>query len=163
MLGTLQKEKQKLSHKIEELKLQEEKAAQATQKYDTLTDKIQSKLERDKEKIEETTRLAELGRRLNTLSEDWDKSTSKKEVIQKFVGLMTAEKKKKLEKIAEEKRSKKKEKTIAKKMEQITVGSSVRLFNSKQTGIVEEITKNKAKVTFGDIKSVVSIENLELA
>jgi hypothetical protein len=39
----------------------------------------------------------------------------------------------------------------------------VRLFNSKQTGIVEEITKNKAKVTFGDIKSVVSIENLELA
>ncbi len=163
MLGTLQKEKQKLSHKIEELKLQEEKAAHATQKYDTLTEKIQSKLERDKEKIEETTRLAELGRRLNVLSEDWDKATSKKEVIQKFVGLMTAEKKKKIEKIAEEKRSKKKEKTIAKKMEQIKVGSSVRLFNSKQTGVVEEITKNKAKVTFGDIKSVVSIENLELA
>lgn len=163
MLGTLQKEKQKLSHKIEEFKKQEELAIQSTQKYDALTEKIQQKLERDKEKIEETTRLAELGRRLNLLSEDWDKTTSKKEVIQKFVGLMTAEKKKKLEKIAEEKRSKKKEKTIAKKMEQIKVGSSVRLFNSKQTGIVEEITKNKAKVTFGDIKSVVSIENLELA
>jgi DNA mismatch repair protein MutS2 len=163
MLGTLQKEKQKLSHKIEELKAQEEKAAQATHKFDTLTEKIQSKLDRDKEKIEENTRLAELGRRLNLLSEDWDKTTSKKEVIQKFVGLMTAEKKKKLEKIAEEKRSMKKEKTIAKKMEQIKIGSSVRLFNSKQTGIVEEITKNKAKVTFGDIKSVVSIENLELA
>ena len=151
------------SDKIEELKTQEEKAAQATQKYDTLTEKIQSKLDRDKDKIEETTRLAELGRKLNLLSEDWEKTTNKKEVIQKFVGLMTAEKKKKLEKIAEEKRSKKKEKTIAKKMEQIKVGSNVRLFNSKQTGIVEEITKNKAKVTFGDIKSVVSIENLELA
>jgi DNA mismatch repair protein MutS2 len=163
MLGTLQKEKQKLSHKIEELKSQEEKAAQATLKFDTLTEKIQLKLDRDREKIEETTRLAELGRKLNLLSEDWDKTTNKKEVIQKFVGLMTAEKKKKLEKIAEEKRSKKKEKTIAKKMEQIKVGSNVRLFNSKQTGIVEEIIKNKAKVTFGDIKSVVSIENLELA
>lgn len=163
MLGTLQKEKQKLSHKIEELKKQEELAFQTTQKYDVLTEKIQLKLERDKDKIEENTRLAELGRRLNVLSEDWDKATSKKEVIQKFVGLMTAEKKKKLEKMAEEKRSKKKEKTIAKKMEQIKVGSSVRLFNSKQTGIVEEITKNKAKVTFGDMKSVVSIENLELA
>lgn len=163
MLGTLQKEKQKLSHHIEELKIKEEKALLSTQKFDHLTEKIQLKLERDKEKVEEQTRLAELGRRLNLLSEDWDKSSSKKEVIQKFVGLMTAEKKKKIEKIAEEKRSKKKEKTIAKKMEQIKVGSLVRLFNSKQTGVVEEISKNKAKVTFGDIKSVVSIENLELA
>jgi DNA mismatch repair protein MutS2 len=163
MLGALQKEKQKLGKHIQELKIKEENALIANQKYDELTHKIQLKLEREKEKIEEQTRLAELGRRLNTLSEEWDKSTNKKEVIQKFVGLMTAEKKKKLEKIAEEKRSKKKEKTIAKKMEQIKVGSLVRLFNSKQTGTVEEITKNKAKVTFGDIKSVVSIENLEIA
>jgi DNA mismatch repair protein MutS2 len=163
MLSTLQKEKQKLSHRIEELKKQEENASIAMQKYEGLTEKIQLKLERDKEKNEENSRLAELGKRLNLLSEDWEKSTQKKEVIQKFVGIMTAEKKKKLEKIAAEKRSKKKEKTIAKKIEQIKVGSSVRLFNSKQTGIVEEITKNKAKVTFGDIKSVVSIENLEPA
>ena len=163
MLGTLQKEKQKLSHRIEELKKQEEKAAQSSLNYENLTEKIQIKIERDKEKNEEITRMAELGRRLNLLSVEWDKATQKKEVIQKFVGLMTAEKKKKLEKIAEEKRSKKKEKTIAKKMEQIKVGSTVRLFNSKQTGIVEEISKNKAKVIFGDIKSSVSIENLELA
>ena len=107
------------------------------QKYEGLAEKIQLKLERDKEKNEENSRLAELGKRLNLLSEDWEKSTQKKEVIQKFVGIMTAEKKKKLEKIAAEKRSKKKEKTIAKKIEQIKVGSSVRLFNSKQTGIVE--------------------------
>jgi hypothetical protein len=100
---------------------------------------------------------------LHALTQDWEKATQKKEVIQKFVGLMTAEKKKKMEKIAEEKRSRKKEKTIARKIEQIKVGSNVRLLNSKQTGIVEEIAKNKAKVTFGGIKSIVSIENLELA
>ncbi|MFN4811624.1 MAG: endonuclease MutS2 [Bacteroidota bacterium] len=163
MLLTLQKEKQKLSNSIDELKKQEEKANESSRKYDALAEKIRLKLERDKEKAEENIRLAELGRRLHALTQDWEKATQKKEVIQKFVGLMTAEKKKKMEKIAEEKRSRKKEKTIARKIEQIKVGSNVRLLNSKQTGIVEEIAKNKAKVTFGGIKSIVSIENLELA
>jgi DNA mismatch repair protein MutS2 len=163
MLLTLQKEKQKLSNSIDELKKQEEKADESSRKYDALAEKVRLKLERDKEKAEENIRLAELGRRLHALTQDWEKATQKKEVIQKFVGLMTAEKKKKMEKIAEEKRSRKKEKTIARKIEQIKVGSNVRLLNSKQTGIVEEIAKNKAKVTFGGIKSIVSIENLELA
>lgn len=163
MLSTLQKEKQKLGHRITELQKQEMKALESAQKYEALSEKISLKMERDKEKNEENIKFAELGRRLNSLSEDWDKSSQKKEVIQKFVGIMTAEKKKKLEKLAEEKRSNKKQKNIAKKLEIITVGSTVRLFNSKQTGVVEEITKNKAKVTFGDIRSVVSIENLELA
>jgi DNA mismatch repair protein MutS2 len=163
MLLTLQKEKQKLSGSIDDLKKQEEKAAEAGKKYDALSEKIRLKLERDKERAEENLRLAELGRRLQVLADDWEKATQKKEVIQKFVSLMTAEKKKKMEKIAEEKRSRKREKTIAKKIEQIKVGSYVRLLNSKQTGLVEEINKNKAKVTFGEIKSIVSIENLELA
>ncbi len=162
MLGTLQKEKQKLSllqqHHIE----QEKKATEALKIYQNFIQKLEKKTTQNREKQEEHNKLLELGRRLNILSEEWEKSKVKKEVIQKFVSLMTSEKKKKLEKKSAESRAKNKEKVIAKKLQEIKPGSIVRLFNSKQTGEVIEIKRNKAKVMFGDIKSIVSLENLEL-
>jgi len=51
---------------------------------------------------------------------------------------------------------------LEKKRAQITVGSKVKLLNGKQTGIVEKILQNKASVTFGNLKTIASLENLEV-
>ena len=91
------------------------------------------------------------------------KTSNKKEVIADFVKLMGKEK----ARITEEKKRLAKENTLEKILERkrkiIVVGAEVRMTGTKQKGTVIEITGNKARVEFGMIKSVISLENLELA
>ena len=44
----------------------------------------------------------------------------------------------------------------------LKVGSRVKLLKGKNIGIVEEISGNKAKVLFGNLKTIASIETLEV-
>jgi transcription antitermination factor NusG len=49
-----------------------------------------------------------------------------------------------------------------KKKEEIKVGSKVKLLSGKQTGVVEEIQNNRARVIFGNLKTLASLETLEV-
>jgi sRNA-binding protein len=77
------------------------------------------------------------------------------------VNKLTEEKRKKQEQLALERREKTKDKAIAKAKLRIRVGGKVRILKSHQTGIVQEIIEDKARVTFGMMKSVIGLENLE--
>ena len=44
----------------------------------------------------------------------------------------------------------------------LRVGTKVKILNSSQIGIVDEIINEKVKITFGIIKMTVNIHNLEI-
>jgi len=161
LLADVQREKNKISEELEELKLEKEKTKISFEKYELLQRKINEKLEKEKEGQDEKNKLNDLGRKFKVLAEEWQQNKDKKTVIQKFVNNVTAEKRKQQEVIAEQKKERTKEKIIAKVKLKIQVGGKVRILKSHQTGIVQEITKDKAKVTFGMMMSVISLENLE--
>lgn len=163
MLSDLHSQKNKIEEEIRELKESREKSEAATGKYTELSEKLQAKMERDNEKREETRKLAELGRKFQALSMEWEKTKDKKEIIKKFVGSMTAEKKKRAADNTPEKISKRKKELIERLSTEIEVGSQVRMLRSKQVGTVEKIKKNIVTVNFGNIMAEVAIENLEVA
>jgi DNA mismatch repair protein MutS2 len=163
MLSDLHSQKNKIEEEIRELKESREKSEAATGKYTELSEKLQAKMERDNEKREETRKLAELGRKFQALSIEWEKTKDKKEIIKKFVGSMTAEKKKRAADNTPEKISKRKKELIERLSTEIEVGTQVRMLRSKQVGTVEKIKKNIVTVNFGNIMAEVAIENLEVA
>lgn len=161
MLSNLHKQKNQLEKEIAELKKQQEKTEEASGRYTRLSEKLEEKLERDQEKREELRKLAELGRRLQSLSVDWEKTKDKKEIIKKFVGIMTAEKKKKAAENTPDKIEKRKKALVEKLRQEITVGSRVRMLKGKLIGTVENIKKDVIYVNFGTMMAKVAIENLE--
>jgi DNA mismatch repair protein MutS2 len=161
LLADVQREKNKLSEQLDELKLEADKTKEAKIKYETLYEKLTIKFEKAKEQQEELNKINDLGRKFKVLAEEWQQNKDKKTVIQKFVNNVTAEKRKNQQRLAIEKKEKSKEKIIAKVKLKIHVGGKVRILKSHQAGIVQEIIKDKAKVTFGMMMSLVSLENLE--
>jgi DNA mismatch repair protein MutS2 len=160
-VADVQREKNNLSEELEMLRKETVEAQQAKEKYDKLFEKLTERYEKTKEKQEEINKINDLGRKFKVLAEEWQQNKDKKTVIQKFVNNVTAEKRKQQQQIALEKKEKTKEKIIAKVKLKIHVGGKVRILKSHQTGIVQEIIKDKAKVTFGMMMSIVSLENLE--
>ena len=161
LLADVQREKNNLSEELEMLRKETVEAQQAKEKYDKLFEKLTERYEKTKEKQEEINKINDLGRKFKVLAEEWQQNKDKKTVIQKFVNNVTAEKRKQQQQIALEKKEKTKEKIIAKVKLKIHVGGKVRILKSHQTGVVQEIIKDKAKVTFGMMMSIVSLENLE--
>lgn len=161
LLADVQREKNRLDEEAEALKEQQEQSLKAKEKYDALYQKLMKRFEKSKEEQEELNKVNELGRKFQVLAEEWQQNKDKKVVIQKFVNKLTEEKRKKQEQLALEKREKTKEKAIAKAKLRIRVGGKVRILKSHQTGIVQEIIEDKARVTFGMMKSVIGLENLE--
>ncbi|UPT66009.1 MAG: hypothetical protein M0D57_16120 [Sphingobacteriales bacterium JAD_PAG50586_3] len=161
LLADVQREKNKVTEQVQKLEEETLAAQKAEAKFRQQEVKLNEKLERNREKQEEINKLVELGRKMNALAEEWLKNSDKKAVIKKFVDSLTAEKHKKQFQLALEKKEQTKEKIIARVKKKIQVGGKVRLLKSHQTGIVQEIIKDKARVTFGNINSTVSLENLE--
>lgn len=161
LLADVQREKNKVTEQLQKLEEQTEATQKAEAKFEALQGKLNDKLEKSKEKQEEINKLVELGKKMNALAEEWQKNSDKKAIIKKFVDSLTAEKHKKQYQLALEKKENTKEKIIARVKKKIQVGGKVRLLKSHQTGIVQEIIKDKARVTFGNINSTVSLENLE--
>ena len=62
----------------------------------------------------------------------------------------------------QEKKEKAQALVLEKKKEEIKVGSKVKLLNGRQTGVVEEIQNNRARVIFGNLKTLASLETLEV-
>jgi DNA mismatch repair protein MutS2 len=160
ILAGLQKEQQE----FRAMKLQLEKEEGLTQevraRLEKTQEKINRKLDADREKADEASRLIALGKKMQDLTLAADKGTARKEVVAKFMQVVTAEKRKKMEKVAAEKDEKRKKKKVSKVLASIEVGSKVRLMNGGKPGIVESIHKGKVRVIFGSIKSVVALENL---
>jgi DNA mismatch repair protein MutS2 len=161
LLADVQREKNKITEQLQKLEEQTIATQKAEAKFEALQGKLNDKLEKSKEKQEEINKLVELGKKMNALAEEWQKNSDKKAIIKKFVDSLTAEKHKKQYQLAQEKKENTKEKIIARVKKKIQVGGKVRLLKSHQTGIVQEIIKDKARVTFGNINSTVSLENLE--
>jgi DNA mismatch repair protein MutS2 len=160
ILAGLQKEQQ--DFRAMKAKLQQEELLTLAErdKLEKLKERINKKLENDREKAEENSRLMELGKKMQSLTQAADKGTAKKEVVAKFMQVVTSEKRKKMEKVAAEKDEKRKKKKVESILATIEVGSKVRLINGGKPGIVESIQKGKVRVIFGSIKSIVAIENL---
>ena len=161
MLQQLQKDKQELSKLFTTLETKQKDADEAKRKYEELFEKWKKKTESRKFLADENGKLIDLGKKFLDLQKEWETAKDKKPVQAKINRLLNAEKKKKMDKKAAEKKEKLKEKVLEKKKEEIKVGTKVRLLNGKQTGIVEEIQNNRARVVFGNLKTLASLENLE--
>jgi DNA mismatch repair protein MutS2 len=162
MLSTLHRQKNKIEEELRELKNKREKTEEAEEKFTELSQKLSDKFEREQKKKEELTKLAELGRKLQSLSQEWDKAKDKKAIIKKFVGAMTAEKKKREAENTPSKIAARKLALLERLRKEIHVGSHVRMLKGKQIGTVIEIKKDIVVVNFGNIKAKVGLENLEL-
>ncbi len=160
ILAGLQKEQQEFRAMKTQLQKEETLTQSEREKLEKMREKLNKKLEADREKAEEASRLMELGRKMQTLTQAADRGTAKKEVVAKFMQVVTSEKRKKMEKVAAEKDATRKKKKAEKVLAGIEVGSKVRLLNGGKPGIVESIHKGKVRVIFGSIKSIVALENL---
>jgi DNA mismatch repair protein MutS2 len=162
LLRQLQSERQKAKNEankyIEQFSLSIEKQL----KYEELYDKWKAKLENSQANNESNQKYIQAGKKFIQLMNEWEKSKDKKEFSKYLTKLFTAEKKKKIEKKMTASKNKKKEIFIEQIKQDLKVGSRVKLLNGKQIGVVEEILNNKARVTFGAIKSLCGLENLQL-
>lgn len=163
MLSTLHSQKNKLEEQLRALKSKEERTEAASERYEDMAKKFETKMEQDKTKREELRKYAELGRKFAALSDEWEKTKDKKTVIKKFIGSLTAEKKKKAAENTPDKVEKRRLALIERLKKEIQVGSKVRMLKGKQVGTVEEIKKNIVVIDFGTMRASVAIENLELA
>ncbi|HEY8365890.1 MAG TPA: MutS2/Smr-associated SH3 domain-containing protein [Bacteroidia bacterium] len=163
ILNVLQKRRNDLNDQIRKTDALQKELEEQKEKTKDLEEKLKKRLSDIKERREDDVKWIALGKKLADLSEKWEKTSNKKEVIADFVKLMGKEK----ARITEEKKRLAKENTLEKILERkrkiIVVGAEVRMTGTKQKGTVIEITGNKARVEFGMIKSVISLENLELA
>lgn len=123
----------------------------------------------------ENKQLIEKGKKYETLLESWQEKSKRKDLAHRLT--LQAEKdaakrkeadivgkmRDKQERIKRQRQNKKTKRVIEKKLSQkpIQIGDSVKLKASSQQGVVEEITKNKATVVFGMVKTIVPLEKLQ--
>ncbi|MEX1188621.1 MAG: DNA mismatch repair protein MutS [Bacteroidia bacterium] len=162
MLQQLQKEQQELKKLLVTLDTKQNEADISKKKYDELFDKWKQKVEAKKNNVDVNIKFIEVGKKFLDIQKEWETSTDKKPVLEKLNRMLNTEKKKKLDKKLQAKKEKLKAKVLEKKKEEIKVGSKVKLLSGKQTGIVEEIQNNRARVIFGNLKTLASLENLEV-
>ena len=161
MLQQLHQQQQEVKKLISQLEEKEKQSDASKKKYDELFEKLKEKTERKKTTQEEVDKLTELGRKFKNISKEWESAKDKKPILQKITKTLSAERLKKLEKKQLEKKEKLKKEILEKKKIEIKIGTRVKLLNGKQIGIVEDIQNNKAKVTFGNLKTIASLETLE--
>ncbi len=138
------------------------KAEESKQKYDVLFERLKIKMEKKSATADEDQKIMELGRKFEAWMKEWESSKDKKAVLEKVTRKFNAEKLKKLSKAQESKREKKRQLELERKKLVLRVGSRVKLLKGKNIGVVEEISGNKAKVMFGNLKTIASIETLEV-
>lgn len=154
-----QQDQQVLAAKLAQHKAE---AEESRRKYGELYARWKQRLEKGRMSDEKNSKLPELGRKFSLLMQEWEKASDKKPVMQKLVRLLNSEKRKKIDKKLREKKEKDKARIIEKRKQEITVGSRVKLLKGRQTGVVEEILNNRARVLFGNIKTLASLDTLEL-
>lgn len=137
------------------------KAEASKQRYDELYERWKQRLEKQTANAGEDQKLMDLGRKLQSWAKEWESNKDRKALLQKITRTFTAEKRKKISKAQELKMEKKRQAELERKKLVIKVGSRVKLLKGKQLGVVEEIVGTKAKVMFGNLKTIASLESLE--
>jgi DNA mismatch repair protein MutS2 len=160
MLQQLNVQQQAVKSLSESLEEREKQAKESRIRYDSMIEIWKQKLERKKVSKDEDQKFISLGKKFELFTKEWDSAKDKKPVMQKIVRALSAERLKKLDKKQQEKKEKLKAKLLEARKSEITVGCKVKLLNGKQTGIVEEIMQNRARVIFGNLKTIASLENL---
>jgi DNA mismatch repair protein MutS2 len=162
MLMQLQKEQQELKKILNTLDKKQVEADQSKEKYNELYDKWKKKVDARKNLVDENVKFIDVGKKFLDIQKEWEKASDKKPIMAKLRRMLDAEKRKKLDKRLQAKKEKTKAKVLEKKKEEIKVGSKVKLLKGKQVGIVEEIQNNRARVMFGNLKTLASLETLEV-
>ncbi|MFN5318324.1 MAG: endonuclease MutS2 [Bacteroidia bacterium] len=162
LLQELQQREEAVKKREGELEEIKRKAEESRNKYEELFARWKAKLEKKNAGAEQEQKLVELGRKFEDWMKEWERSKDKKAIIEKVTRKFNAEKIKKLSKAQEAKKEKKRLQELERKKLVLKVGARVRLLKSRNIGVVEEISGNKAKVLFGSLRTIAAIETLEV-
>ncbi|MES2679804.1 MAG: MutS2/Smr-associated SH3 domain-containing protein [Bacteroidota bacterium] len=163
LLAEVQDQKTKLETQLQRAEHEEFLRKIAKEKYHTLFNNWEEKINRERERRIEMSRMADYGQKYLKLMDDWKMRKDRKEVIQRFIDGITAETKKQEDMKRQKKVDAFAEKKIARIKPSLKVGSRVKVLNGNEIGIVEEIKEEKVYIKFGLMKMTVGMENLVLA
>ncbi len=162
LLAEVQQQKNLLYEATEQAEHQAFLQKISKEKFDVLTSNLQDKIERDRDRKIELAHLADFGQKYLRLLDDWNKNEDRKLVIKRFIDGITAETNKRKELAKQNKRDQFAEKKVARIKPLLKIGSKVKVLNSSEIGLVEEIKNEKVNIKFGHLKMTVSMENVEL-
>ncbi len=163
LLADVQGQKAKLAEQMQRSEHEEFLRKIAKEKYHTLFNNWEEKINKERERKIELARLAEYGQKYLRLMADWNEKKDKKDVIKRFIDGITAESKKQELLRRQKKLDVHAEKKIARIKTVLKVGSKVKILNGKEIGVVEDIRDEKVYVKFGIMKMTVGMQNLVLA
>jgi DNA mismatch repair protein MutS2 len=163
LLAEMQTQKTKLDEQLEKLNHEEFLKKIAIEKYHTLFETWQQKIDRERDRKIELARMADYGQKYLRLMNDWEKKNDRKLVIKRFIDSVTAETKKQQELLKQKKLDLYSEKKIARIKPNLKVGSKVKILNGTEIGVIEEIKNEKVFIKFGLMKMTVGMENLVIA
>lgn len=163
LLAEVQDQKMKLAEQLQRAEHEEFLKKIAKEKYHTLFNNWEEKINKERERKIELARLADFGQKYLRLMEDWSQKKDKKVIIKRFIDGITAETKKQEDLKKQNKLSSFAEKKIARIKPILKVGSKVKVLNGNEVGVVEEIKDEKVFIKFGLMKMTVGMENLVLA
>lgn len=163
LLAEVQSQKTKLEEQYRRAEHEEFLKRIAKEKYHTLFNNWEEKINKERERKIELSRLADFGQKYLRLMDDWNKRKDRKEVIQRFIDGVTAETKKQEDLKKQNKLNSFAEKKIARIKPNLKIGSKVKVLNGNEIGVIEEIKDEKVFIKFGLMKMTVGMENLVLA
>ncbi len=163
LLAEVQNQKTKLDEQLGKVEHEEFLKKIAKEKYHTLFETWQQKIERERDRKIELAKLADYGQKYLRLMDDWNKKGDRKHVIKRFIDGITAETKKQEELRKQKKLDTFAEKKIARIKPNLKIGSKVKILSGTEIGVVEEIKNEKVFIKFGLMKMTVGMENLVLA
>jgi len=162
LLAEVQQQKTILYEAIEKTEHENFLQKISKEKYEVLSSNYQEKIERERERKIELARLADFGHKYLKLLDDWNKNENRKEVIKRFIDGISAETRKRKDLEKQNRIDKFSEKKVARIKPLLQTGTKVKILNSSQIGIVDEILNEKVKITSGNLKMTVNIHNLEI-
>lgn len=172
LLTTLQAKRNELNKETHRLRKEKE-----IMQKEVESSRREAELYRQKQEdlnFSENKQLIERGKKYDALLEAWQEKSKRRdlahrltlqaerEAARKKEADMVEKLREKQERIRRQKQNRRKKKKIEKKLSKkpIEVGHQVKLRTSPQVGVVEEISKNKATVVFGMVKTIVPLEKL---
>ena len=175
LLITLQTKKNKLNKETHILQTEKSKIRKEIEASRLEAEKYREKQENLN--FSENMRLIQQGKKYDSILKDWHDKGKRKDITRKLTLMsekeaarkkekdMTERMREKQDRIRKQKENRRKSRQESKKLmdKPIHVGDKVRMPGTKEAGVVEEISKNKATVVFGMIRTIVPINKLRSA
>ncbi|MFM7731714.1 MAG: MutS2/Smr-associated SH3 domain-containing protein, partial [Flavobacteriales bacterium] len=142
-------------------------AGQTIDEYEGLRKRLEEKIQKQQETIEKNNKFLQQGRKLVQFIESYNLRTKNKELLEDVKKYIAMEKAKledvRKQKAVQSKVKKQREEKIAveSNRDKITIGSLVRLRNTKQTGTVLSMDKGVVMVAIGMFKTKVDLQKLD--